>query len=47
MMELLHVKDEKKGMEPISLSNAFNVYNLRVLEQFSTWSLCEYLVILI
>ena len=29
-------KMRKKGMEPISLSNAFNVYNLRVLEQFST-----------
>ena len=28
------------------LSNAFSVYNLRVIEHFDTWNLCEYLLIL-
>ena len=28
------------------MSNAFNVYNLRILKHFDTSVLCEYLVIL-
>ena len=34
MWDLCMSKDEKKETEPILWSNAFNVYNLRVLEHF-------------
>ena len=33
------VKDEKKEIEPILLSNTFNVPNFRVLKHFDTWRL--------
>ena len=34
MWDFCMSKDEKKETEPILWSNAFNVYNLRVLEHF-------------